>query len=105
MRLILGALVLLFFAGQVEAKPARCFNSDDGYYDCDFRAIEGDGSFIISARDKPTYALMMSEPGVAYGFADFGTGRNVSLPGQYVRSRKDRACWVNDATGTKICAW
>ncbi len=104
-RLLLGVMVMLFFIQPVEAKPARCFTSDDGHYKCDFRAIEGDGSFTISAPDKPTFTLMMSEPGVAFGSADFGTGRNVNLPGQYLRSAEDSACWINDATQTKICAW
>jgi len=105
MRLFLGVLVTLFFIQQAEAKPARCFTSDDGHYKCDFQAVDRDGSFIISAPNKPTITLMMSEPGKAYGSADFGTGRNVSLPGQYLRSQQDRACWDNDATQTKVCAW
>ena len=42
--------------------------------------------------------------GFAYGYADYGSG-NVSLPGQYVRSRDDGACWNNPETSTKICAW
>jgi len=105
LRLFLGILATLFFILPVEAKPARCFNSDDGYYRCNFQAIEGDGSFDISATNRPTFTLMMSERGVAYGFADYGTGRNVSLPESYVRSRKDPACWLNAATKTKICAW
>ncbi len=105
MRIFLTILVTLFFIQLAQAKPARCFSSDDGNYNCDFQSIEGDGSFIISAPDKPTFTLMMDKPGIAYGFADFGTGRNVSLPGQYIRSTEDPGCWINDATQTKICAW
>jgi hypothetical protein len=37
-----------------EARPARCSTSDDGAYPCDFRATGRDGSFVISARGKPT---------------------------------------------------
>jgi len=105
MRVFLAIVLAVFFTQQAQAKPARCFTSDEGDYNCDFRAIEGDGSFIISAPNKPTYTLMMDRPGVAWGFADFGTGRNVSLPGPYFRSTRDRACWVNEDTQTKICAW
>ena len=45
-----------------------------------------------------------TSPGFAYGYADYGSG-NVSLPGQYVRSRDDGACWNNPETSTMICAW
>lgn len=86
------------------AKPARCFTTDDGYYSCDFRGLDGAGSFRIRAAGYPTYTLEVDQPGFAYGYADF-EGRNVPLPGQYVRSRDDGACWNNPETGTKICAW
>ena len=98
----LGAFVL---AGGAEAKPARCFTSDDGHYDCDFRGLDKAGSFRISAPGKPTFTLEVDSPGVAFGFADFGTGRNVPLPGTFIRSREDGACWDNDVTDTRICAW
>ena len=52
----------------------------------------------------PTFTLEIDSPGFAYGYADYGSG-NVSLPGQYVRSRDDGACWNNPETSTKICAW
>ncbi|VAW01225.1 hypothetical protein MNBD_ALPHA08-2370 [hydrothermal vent metagenome] len=104
-KLVLITLASLFVTSQATAKPARCFTTTDGYYNCDFRAVGGDGSFIISAPGIPTFTLQMSEPGVAYGFARFNGGRNVSLPGQYFRSSQDRACWINDSTNTKICAW
>jgi hypothetical protein len=86
-----------------EAKSARCFTSDDGSFACDFRATARDGSFTISAPGKPTYILNMIEPGVASGFVNLGT-RNIPLPGRYLRSTAEPACWVNDATGAKICA-
>ena len=88
-----------------EAKPARCFTTDDGYYPCDFRGTDRDGSFEISAPGKPTFSLIVDRPGFASAFADFGTGRNVSLPGMYVRERDQPACWSNPETTTKICAW
>ena len=87
------------------AKPARCFTTDDGHYDCQFRSTDSDGSFEVSAKGKPTFILIMESPGVAFGYADFGTGRNVSLPGQYIRQDTDRACWENTETNTKICVW
>jgi len=27
------------------------------------------------------------------------------LPGRYLRSEDDPACWENDETETKICVW
>ena len=86
------------------AKSARCFTTDDGYYDCSFRGLDGAGSFRISAPGYPTFTLEVYQPGFAYGYADHGSG-NVSLPGQFVRNRDDRACWNNPEMSTKICAW
>jgi hypothetical protein len=62
------------------------------------------GSFEITADGKPTYNLTIDAPGVAYGFIDLGDG-NVALPGRYLRSVADRACWRNDMTDTEVCAW
>lgn len=87
-----------------DAKRARCFTTDDGYFPCTFVATDDDGSFEISARGKPTYSLIVESPGFASAFVDFG-GRNVSLPGMYVRSSDDGACWNNPETSTRICAW
>lgn len=87
-----------------EAKRARCFTTDDGYYSCNFRGLDDYGSFRISASGYPTFTLEVDQPGFAYGYADYGSG-NVSLPGQYVRSRDDAACWNNPETSTRICAW
>lgn len=87
------------------AKSARCYTTDDGEYDCEFTATDSQGSFEISAPGKPTMILIIDSPGVASGFGDFGTGRNVPLPGQYIRSDSDPACWVNSDTNTEICAW
>ena len=96
---LLGAVV------PASAKPARCFTTDDGYYPCDFRGTDRYGSFEISGRGKPTFSLIVERPGFASGYADFGTGRNVPLPGMYVRERDEPACWSNPETSTKICAW
>ena len=107
LKMIAGALVLAGCGAAMsaaEAKPARCFTTDDGYFSCDFRGLDNAGSFRIKARGYPTYTLEVDQPGFAYGYADFGDG-NVSLPGPYVRSRDDGACWANPETSTKICAW
>lgn len=87
------------------AKPAQCFSTDDGYYSCDFRGIDSAGSFITRARGYATFTIEVYRPGRAYGYADYGAGRNVSLPGEFIRSRQDAACWDNTETGTQICAW
>jgi hypothetical protein len=95
---------LLLHAATTQAKPARCFTTDDGHYPCDFRGFGGDGSFVISAPGKPTFSLTMERRGVAYGTINI-YGKATALPGRYFRSKADPACWVNDATNTKICAW
>jgi len=103
-RLLLAALALLLATAPAAAKSARCFTSDDGEYACNFTATDRAGSFEISAPGKPTVILVVNARGVASGFVNFGD-RNVSLPGLYLRSKSDPACWVNDSTGTKVCAW
>jgi len=85
------------------ARPAQCFSTDDGHYACDFHATDKDGSFEVSAKGKPTIMLNMVSPGRAEGYADFGTGRNVSLPGTYQRSTKDGACWINNSPKVQLC--
>src|SRR4051794_19421488 len=88
------------------AKSARCFTTDDGEYDCTFVATDADGGFEISAPGKPTFFLLMTEPGVASAYGDYsGDGHNVMLPGSFLRSEDDPACWENAETETKICAW
>lgn len=91
-------------AAPAAAKPAQCFTTDDGHYDCDFKGLDSAGSFTISAPGKPTFTLEVSEPGVAFGYGDFGSG-NTPLPGQYIRADDDGACWDNSDTSTRICAW
>lgn len=100
----LVAAGLMLAAQSAAAKPARCFTTDDGYYNCDFRGTDGLGSFVIAAGGYPTYSLIIDRPGFAFGFVNFGD-RNIPLPGEYVRSRDDGACWQNPETSTKICAW
>ncbi|MEO5758735.1 MAG: hypothetical protein ABIQ51_17945 [Mesorhizobium sp.] len=95
---------LLAFSMTAEAKRARCFSTDDGYYSCNYRSIDDAGSFRISAPGYPSYVLEIDGPGFAYGFVNLGS-RNVPLPGQFVRSRDDGACWNNPQTNTKLCAW
>jgi hypothetical protein len=101
-----AAVFLALGAAGAQAKDARCFTSDDGEYPCDFQPSGGDGSFTISAPGKPTFTLTMDSPGTAFGSAIFEPGgRSVSLPGLYRRDAADPACWVNNSTDTKICAW
>jgi hypothetical protein len=98
------AAALALPAGWAQAKPAQCFTTDDGRYACDFQADDRQGSFTITADGKPTYILVVDEPGTAFGYLNMGD-RNVSLPGQFVRETEDRACWRNTETGTRVCAW
>lgn len=100
--IVLGA-VLLLTASAANAKPARCYATDDGYFDCDFKMTDRAGSFTIVG-PSATYILLVEERGFASAFVNLGT-RNISLPGMYVRQRDDPACWSNPETTTKICAW
>ena len=100
----LAAAVLCCALNSAEARPAKCFTTDEGSFACDFRRTTADGSFALSAPGKPTYSLTMSEAGVAYGFVNLGA-RNVPLPSRYRRSSTEPGCWVNDITAAKICAY
>lgn len=105
--LLIPAVALALLSGtmlQAEARPARCFATDEGRYACDFTSLNRDGSFRISAAGKATYILNMTEPGVADGFLNLGQ-RNVSLPERFLRSKEDRACWDNDTTKVRFCVW
>jgi hypothetical protein len=102
----LAAVIGVALVGPAAAKSARCYNSQDGYYNCNFEAVEGDGSFVIRARGYPTYTLLMDRTGFAYGYASYGGGDDgVSLPGMFVRQRDDGACWRNPEVDFEICAW
>ena len=98
-----GAGLLFLGHGSAQAKPAECYSTDDGYFDCDFQMTDSAGSFTITGPDV-TYILVIDSPGYASGFVNLGH-RNVPLPGTYVRERGDPACWSSAATDTRICAW
>ena len=100
----LSVAALCCLIDTAHAKAARCFTTDDGSYGCRFVATDRAGSFKILAPGKPTVILNIIEPNAAYGFDNFGP-RNISLPGRYLRDRSDPACWVNDSTRDRICAW
>jgi hypothetical protein len=91
-------------AGAGEARAERCFTTDEGSFQCDFRTTDRDGSFQISAPGKPTYVITMSEKDVAFGFVTSGI-RVLALPGRYLRSNTERGCWLNDVTSAKICVY
>ena len=100
----LAAALCLIAAAPAIAAEARCYNSDDGDYDCRFSQFGGDGSFVVSAPMRPTYTLEMLSDGVASAFGDFGSG-NRFLPGPFLRSRTDPACWISEATGFALCVY
>lgn len=106
MKHFLLPLVMLGLCGPALAKDATCFSTDDGEYPCAFEALDQAGSFRISAGGKPTFEVWIDAPGVAFVGAVFEPGgRSVALPGPYIRSEEDGACWVSEATETEICAW
>lgn len=102
------AAILVSLAGthSAAAKDARCYTTDDGEYDCEFQPLDDDGSFRISAAGKPTFELWIESEGEGSVGATFEVGgRSVPLPGMFIRSDEDPACWTNDNTGTELCAW
>ncbi|MGE3870508.1 MAG: hypothetical protein AB7F51_13475 [Pseudorhodoplanes sp.] len=101
----LAALAVIGTASLASAKPASCFSSDEGHYECNFVATDNQGSFEASAPGYPTTLLNVESPGVAWVFKDFGGGKNTALPGPYYRAEDDRACWDNPDTGDRFCAW
>ena len=105
MRLFLALLSILIVSDPSIAKSARCFTTDDGYYNCSFILTDGDGSFEIFGPNQPSYSLIMNGPDEAYISLRFGTNRSISLVGRFYKSKKDAACWVNEGLETKICAW
>lgn len=100
---LLGTALYILSTYAAEARPARCFTTDEGGFRCDFRTTDRDGSFQISAPGKPIYVLTIDQKDIAFGFVNLG-GRNTPLPGRYLRSKTEPGCWVNDTTSAKICA-
>ena len=105
-KLVLTLAVLAAAATPAFAKSATCYTTDDGEYPCRFESLDGNGSFEISGRGKPTFQVWIDQPGAASVGAVFEPGgRSVALPGTYYRSEDDGACWISDATDAEICAW
>lgn len=103
--LLATGVALALAATPALAKSARCFTTDDGYYTCTFKPL-GNGSFRVSAKGYPTFELDVDSPGFAYVYGQYEPGsRMVPLPGMFVRSNEDGACWNNPETETKLCAW
>jgi hypothetical protein len=102
---VLAIATLATIPAAADAKLARCFTTDDGYYDCDIKTTDKNGSFEISALKKPRYTLIVDEPGQASAFVTRGATRNVALPGKFKRNKQDLACWYNAETRVRICAW
>ena len=104
LRLALAAALLVCAAASGSAADARCYNSDDGDYDCIFEQFGGDGSFAVHAPMRPTYTMQILSDGVASGFGDYGSG-NRFLLGPFIRSQTDPACWISEATDFALCVY
>jgi hypothetical protein len=99
-----ATLAIAAVATPASAKSARCYTSDDGYFPCNFTATDSDGSFEIRRRDGVGFSLVMDRPGFGFGYYLDGDD-STALPGEYVRSRDDGACWNNPENSAKVCAW
>jgi len=107
-RRALAALVIatLSLGGSALGDEAVCYTSDDGEYPCAFTLLDDAGSFEIAADGMPTFQVWIDAPGEASVGAVFEPGgRSVGLPGTYLRSEEDGACWIGSETDTEICAW
>ena len=49
MHLLAVSALCVAMGGGAEARAARCFTTDEGSFQCDFRMTDRDGSFQISA--------------------------------------------------------
>ena len=103
-RLAFAAAALILLPAAAEAGKARCFTTDDGYFDCNFKSLDRKGSFRISSPGPHSVSILIEEPGFGFGFVEIG-GRNIPIGGMFVRQRDDAACWSNPDVQVKICAW
>lgn len=102
---MLGAVSLFAMTGIcAQARPATCFASGMGNYDCEVNLVEFNGSFSISAPGKPTYMLIFDAPGFAFGFIS-ENGKMRALPGPFEQEAAEPACWQNLQDDSRICAW
>lgn len=107
------ALALLLPTG-AEAKPARCVIKQGGELTysgpCDFTGLNGDGSFSIDPIGKRRFyegnlglTIWMEGRGRANVSAtNLGNSSNM---GSYVRSTKDKACWMSEEGPASICVY
>ena len=100
----LAAAAVSLLASSAEAKRARCYTSDDGYYPCRFKSTDASGSFEISGRGVPSYSIVVESRGFAFGYVNFGN-RGIPISGMFVRQSDDPACWSNPEVNVKVCAW
>jgi hypothetical protein len=80
---------------------STCFTTGNGSFPCEIRPTDANGSFEISAPNIK-YIFNMAEPGVAWVFLGVGE-KTVPLPGPFLRSKSEPACWENEAKTDKIC--
>jgi hypothetical protein len=102
---VVAAGFALSQSAQARPRIVTCWVTGVGQYPCTFTPIGGDGSFRISARNRDAYIMSLNGDGTAYAFVQVrGRGRNVALPGVYVKDQADRACWANSDPPFRICA-
>lgn len=97
-------LLLAANSFSVQARPATCFASGMGKYDCEVNLVEFNGSFSMSAPGKPTFMLIFDAPGYAFGFIS-ENDKMRALPGPFEQEAAEPACWQNLQDDSRLCAW
>lgn len=104
----------LLLPTNAQAKPARCVIRQSGelIYNgpCNFTGINGDGSFSIAPIGKRRFyegnlelTLFMAGRGRAeVSASNIGNSPNM---GVYVRSSRDKACWMSEDSPDSICVY
>lgn len=110
-KLIMAILLSVAVPAIAQAKPATCLLEEDGKMlykgKCNFNAEKG-GSFWLS-HPNIEKELDLESIAVWIDYKDHATVNVAKVSGgaiewgKFVRSQKQKACWVND--WYKICAW
>ena len=106
------ALGLALAVAGFAAAPAFAYDADctfrGGYgeaterFTCDFEKLDRQGSFNVTGNG---YFIQMDIRRKNRGNGNMSVGGPTFDLGPFVRERGDRACWLNQNSGARICAY